>query len=183
MKKTLAAAAVFMIAFANSAKAAQDGEYIPYVGIDYTYTDANVKYDRPHYNSGSVNIGTYYNKFFGTEMFYQRSDSHKEGHGADKSKTSFQAYGLDLMGYLPLGCDQTFALIGTVGIGEYIVRNQYSLGKGNRDHGIGYRAGAGVLYNVDENWGIRVLARYVNLNHINDYDHMMEYSAGVRYTF
>lgn len=183
MKKIIAAAAISVTTFANTANAAVDGEYIPYIGMDYTYSDANVKFDRPHYNSGSINVGTYYNKYFGTELFYQRSDNHKERDGLNKSKTSFQAYGLDLMGYLPLGCDQDFSLIGTVGMGEYIVHNQNSGAKSNRDHGFGYRAGGGVMYHIDQNWSIRMLARYVNFNHINDYDHMMEYSAGVRYTF
>ena len=112
MKKIIAAALVSGSVLASSAQAAQDGAYLPYVGMDYTYSDANARFERPHYNSGSVNVGTMYNRFFGTEVFYQLSDSHKIRHETDKSKTSFQAYGLDLYGYLPFGCYGTFTLRG-----------------------------------------------------------------------
>ena len=116
MKKIIAAALVSGSVLASSAQAAQDGAYLPYVGMDYTYSDANARFERPHYNSGSVNVGTMYNRFFGTEVFYQLSDSHKIRHETDKSKTSFQAYGLDLYGYLPFGCYGTFTLLGTANI-------------------------------------------------------------------
>ena len=162
---------------------AQDGEYIPYVGLDYTYSDTNAKFMRPHYNSASVNVGTWYNKYFGTEVFYQLSDNHKSHNGLDKTKTSFQAYGLDLYGYMPLDCYSSFNLLGTVGFGEYTFSKDYSFAKDQRDHGIGWRVGVGALYNIDQNWGVRMVARYVNFNQIDDIDHMMEYSAGVRYTF
>ena len=116
-------------------------------------------------------------------MFYQISDSHKTRSGLEKSKSSFQAYGLDLYGYLPLGCGETFSLLGTAGVGEYTFVKDASFAKKQRDHGIGWRAGVGALVNVDQNWSLRMIARYVNLNQIEDFDHMMEYSAGVRYTF
>lgn len=183
MKKIIVATALGLVALGSVANAAEKGDFTPYVGMDYTYSDVNVKQDRPHYNSGSINVGTLYNRYFGTELFYQHSDTHKESNGADKSKTSLQGYGLDLMGYLPLGCDQKFSLIGTVGIAQYTVHKEYSFAKNTRDHGMGYRAGVGAMYNIDDNWSIRALARYVNFNEINDYDHMMEYSAGVRYSF
>lgn len=183
MKKIIAAALVSGSVLASSAQAAQDGAYLPYVGMDYTYSDANARFERPHYNSGSVNVGTMYNRFFGTEVFYQLSDSHKIRHETDKSKTSFQAYGLDLYGYLPFGCYGTFTLLGTVGGGEYTFRKDFSFAKKQRDHGIGWRAGLGAMFNIDQHWGLRLLARYVNLNQVEDFDHMMEYSAGIRYTF
>lgn len=183
MKKIIAAAVVSAAAFTSAAKAAQDGEYIPYIGADYTYSDSNAKFEHPHFNSGSVNVGTLYNRFFGTEVFYQLSDSHKIRRGSDKTKSSFQAYGLDLYGYLPFGCDGDFALIGTAGFGEYIFRKDFSFAKKQRDHGIGWRAGVGAMYNITQNWAVRAVARYVNFNQIEDFDHMMEYSAGIRYTF
>ena len=148
MKKIIAAALVSGSVLASSAQAAQDGAYLPYVGMDYTYSDANARFERPHYNSGS-----------------------------------FQAYGLDLYGYLPFGCYGTFTLLGTVGVGEYTFRKDFSFAKKQRDHGIGWRAGLGAMFNIDQHWGLRLLARYVNLNQVEDFDHMMEYSAGIRYTF
>ncbi len=175
--------AISVFALSSTARAEDLNEYIPYVGVDYTYTDGVAKFERPHFNSGSVNVGTYYNRYFGTELFYQYSDDYKDGHGADRFKTSFQAYGLDLMGYLPLWCDNVISLVGTVGIGEYTFHHEFSNAKDRRDHGYGYRAGIGLLYNFTENWGVRAMVRYVGLDQIEDFDHMMEYSAGIRYTF
>ena len=73
--------------------------------------------------------------------------------------------------------------LGTVGVGEYTFRKDFSFAKKQRDHGIGWRAGLGAMLNIDQHWGLRLLARYVNLNQVEDFDHMMEYSAGIRYTF
>lgn len=178
----MAAASVF--AFAATANAADS--FKPYVGLDYNYTDADAKHQSPKYNSASVNVGTEYNKYFGTEVFYQYSDSDTKTVNSIKNKTSFQAYGLDLMGYLPLGCDQVFSLVGTMGIGEYTFDkrfNGYATPKHQRDHGLGYRFGAGLQYQVDENIAVRGLVRYVNLNDVKNFDDMWEYTAGVKYSF
>ena len=48
MKKIIAAALVSGSVLASSAQAAQDGAYLPYVGMDYTYSDANARFERPH---------------------------------------------------------------------------------------------------------------------------------------
>ena len=187
MKNTVAAliAAVSLTAFASQAQAEQ--VYNPYIGINYNYSDANAKGLRPYYNSGSVNLGTSYNRYFGTELFYQFSDQYGKSGASEKFSNGFQAYGLDLMGYLPLGCYDVWSLIGTVGIGEYKFRNKYiAAGEGKhkyRDSGYGYRAGLGIQYNIDSNWSIRTLARYVGFDKVDGYDHMMEYSAGIKYNF
>ena len=186
MKYSVAALMVAVSAVAFTANANAENSFKPYVGVDYNYTDADAEHQSPKYNSASVNVGTNYNQYFGTEVFYQYSDDDKKHIGAIENQTSFQAYGLDLMGYLPLGCDQEFSLIGTAGIGEYTFDKNFSgwaAPKDQRDHGIGYRLGGGVLYNVDENVAVRALVRYVNLNDIKDFDDMWEYTAGVRYNF
>ena len=84
MKKIFSLALVASLVASTSAQAARDGEYLPYVGLDYAYSDTTAKHLRPHYNSASVNVGTMYNRFFGTEMFYQISDSYKKHSGLDK---------------------------------------------------------------------------------------------------
>ncbi len=189
MKKTLLflMTAVSAAAMAAQASASENFEFNPYVGVDYSYSNEVAKHLRPNYNSGSINVGTDYNRFFGTELFYQYSDESKKGHNhaSDRRKMSFQAGGLDLMGYLPLTCGRDLALIGTAGIGLYNFRTKYQDPniKGGHDHGIGYRVGGGATYSIDNNWSVRALVRYVGLDQIKDADHMMEYSAGVRYTF
>lgn len=186
MKKTIGALMVAVSAVAFSANA-NATEYNPYVGLDYSYIDGVAKEYRPHYNAGKVNVGVDYNKYFGTEIFYQLSDSDKNNSRryGEKDKTSFQAYGLDVYGYLPLGCEQTFALLGTAGIAEYRFTEKFTYGTSekHRDHGVGYRLGLGAQYNIDNNLSIRALARYVGLDKIEDADHMMEYSVGAKYSF
>ena len=190
MKKTIGALMVAVSAVAFSANA-NATEYNPYVGLDYSYIDGVAKEYRPHYNAGKVNVGVDYNKYFGTEIFYQLSDSDKNNSRSygDKFKSSFQAYGLDVYGYLPLGCEQTFALLGTAGIADYRFTykgNDVRDGHDNRkarDHGVGYRLGLGAQYSIDNNLSIRAVARYVGLDKVKDYDHMMEYSVGAKYSF
>ncbi len=187
MKKSLMlAAAALALMTAGQAHADEDFKYTPYVGIDYTYSNAYADSMKPNYNSGSVNVGTMYNQFFGTELFYQYSDSATKGkHFDDRTKTSFQAGGLDLFGYLPLGCERRFHLLGTAGVGMYRFRKSYESPaiKGGHDSGYGYRLGAGMMYDLNDKWSVRALARHVNLDKVEGFDHMMEYSAGIRYSF
>ncbi len=174
MKKTIGAlmVAVSAVAFAANASAY---EFTPYVGADYNYTE--VASTSVNLNSGSINVGTMYNQYFGTEAFYQLStDDKKAG-----DKVHMQAYGLDLMGYLPLGCEQTVSLIGELGWGGYKFTSKED-GAVDRNYGYGFRYGLGAMYNVDENVSIRAMARYVDLRNV-EIDHMMEYSLGARYTF
>lgn len=186
MKYAVSSLMVAVSALAFTANAQATESFKPYVGLDYNYTDADADHQSPKYNSASVNVGTEYNKYFGTEVFYQYSDSDKKHVKGIENKTSFQAYGLDLMGYLPLGCDQVFSLVGTAGIGEYTFDKEYSgfyAPKHQRDHGIGYRLGGGLQYKIDDKFAVRGLVRYVNLNDVNNFDDMWEYTAGVRYSF
>lgn len=173
MRNTIGAlmVAVSAVAFAASANA---NEYTPYVGVDYGYNDVN------YYNSAIVNVGTNFNKYFGTEVFYQFSDSKRDNEG---NENSMRAYGLDAYGYLPLGCAQTFSLVGTAGIAEldYKIKNQDE--KRYNDNGVGYRLGVGVQYAIDENVAVRAIARYTFTDKIDGLDHIMEYTAGVRYNF
>ncbi len=177
--------AASVIALAANANAAEY-EFDPYIGLNYNYTDADADHQSPKYNSLSVNVGTDYNQYFGTELFYQYSDEEKKNINLIDNKTSFQAYGLDLMGYLPLGCDQVYSLIGTAGVGEYIFDRKFSginSPSDYDDHGIGYRFGAGLQYKIDDKFTVRGLVRYVNLNGIDDYNDMWEYTAGIKYNF
>ena len=160
--------------------------YVPYVGMDYIYSNASAKNLKPNLNSGSISLGSDYNRYFSTELFYQFSGASKKKtplHGT--AKTSFQAGGLDVYGYLPLLCDRDLALIGTAGVGLYDFRKRYSnpFVQDGFDQGYGYRLGAGMFYSLNQDWAVRAVARYVKLDKIKDYDHMWEYSAGLRYTF
>lgn len=183
MNKTIATLLVAVSTIAVASTANAENSFRPYVGVDYNYNNN----ENFNYNSGTVNVGTQYNDYFGTEVFYQQSDDDVKHlkNSAEQETTSFSAYGLDLMGYLPMGCEQEYALIGSLGIGEYTFDKSYNWSGYNNtdDHGIGYRLGLGGLYNIDENVALRAMVRYVKFNQIENFDEMMEYTAGIRYNF
>ena len=165
---------------------AEDFEYRPFIGAEYSYVNGVADGMRPNYNAGSIVVGTDYNRYFSTEVFYLHSDrDSKNNRNLGETKTSFQAGGLDITGYLPLLCDRDLALLGTAGIGMYRFRTKYHNPalKGGFDSGYGYRIGAGIHYGIDNNWSLRAVARYVGLDKIKNYDHMTEYTLGIRYAF
>ncbi len=172
--------AVSAIALATSANAL---EFRPYVGAQYNLTSASVK-NMPNMDmhTYSVFLGTDYNRYFGTEVFYQNSNKWHKKIGGVKNKVDFAAYGLDAYGYLPLGCDRVFSLLGTAGIANYDYDMDTGAGKGS-DNGLGYRLGAGMQYNVTNNIAIRGLVRYIWADKLDGMDHMMEYSLGAKYSF
>lgn len=179
MKYTLSALTLLTLTSAAFNVKAQDFEYIPYIGLDYSYIDANAKSASPYYNSGTFNLGTKYNDYFGTELFYQQSDRYSK----NELKTSYRAYGLDINAYLPLGCYHTFDAFVTAGVGEYVFKFDPNGAKSYNENALGYRWGGGLIYNMSENISLRAAVRYINLDLISDYDHMMEYSLGLRYYF
>lgn len=179
MNKTLALmAAASVVAFAASANAY---EFTPYVAADYTYTDTNFA----DVNGGKIALGTEYNKYFGTEIFYQRTGSDRVHTLDGTEEYSLQSYGLDAYGYLPLGCDQVVSLVGTAGIANIDIKYTPAYGEGSRqtENGLGYRLGAGVEYDVNENVAVRALYRYTFADKLGGVDHLNEYSLGVKYSF
>ncbi len=182
MNRTIALmVAASAVAFAANTNAY---EFKPYVGLDYTFSQVK-NYANDDLNSATVVVGTNYNQYFGTELFYQFSDSQRD-HGYEESMRS---YGLDLYGYLPMGCMQEFALVGTAGISNIDQKLKFENEKRYTENGLGYRLGAGAQYNVNENVSVRALARYIwtdklgnNENGTNT-DHIMEYTLGARYAF
>ncbi|MBR4106612.1 MAG: porin family protein [Alphaproteobacteria bacterium] len=181
MNKNIALlAAVSAIALATSANAL---EFRPYVGAQYNLTSASVK-DMPNMDmhSYSVFVGTDYNRYFGTEVFYQNSNKWHKVINGEKTKVDFEAYGLDVYGYLPLGCDRVFSLLGTAGIANYDFDIADNNAKGE-ENGLGYRLGAGMQYNITNNIAVRGIVRYIWADKLDNTDHMMEYSLGAKYSF
>lgn len=182
MLKKILISAPFALCFSSVAHA-EDYAYIPYIGLDYGYINAHAAGTKPTYQAGGINIGTKYNDFFGTELFFQQTGSDSKKIADGKYKSSFRAYGLDIAAYLPLGCEHRLDIFATTGIGEYVFNKKFTGDKHHNDSGYGYRFGSGLMFNLDENISFRAAVRYVNLDKISGYDHMMEYSAGIRYHF
>lgn len=187
MKKTLLLAGVAALV-ATSANAA---DLKPYVGLDYVYSDANYDFDGDDFwenklHSLNVNAGTKLNKNFGIEAFYQQSGDEKGDLVQNmttgiqgKTKASFDAYGADITGYVPVA--QNTEVFGALGLGMYDAEIK-APGLKESDDGLGVRIGAGVMYNFNEHFAVRGLLRYVNTD-IDGLDDLTEFSAGVRYTF
>lgn len=197
MKKTLLLAGVASL-FAMNVNAV---EFKPYVGIDYTYSQASTndvvvegvsvpsELYEDTFNSFVLNVGAKLNKNFGFEAFYQKS-SKEEGQittlviggtpvATDKIETSFDAFGLDAQGFLPV--NEKFELIGSVGLGKYDFEMK-GFGTEASEDEIGYRLSAGAQYNINENFALRGMARYVIIDS-DAVDDMTEFSIGARYTF
>lgn len=194
MKKTLLLAGVACL-FSYSANAMDYNDVKPYIGLDYVYSHADYKgeasrleksnYIKDNFSSGVVNAGIKMGPYTSLEAFYQQSGTRKgdrvfiDGLG-HKAKTKFNAYGLDLYGYMPVGCSG-FNLLGTVGLANYDLEVK---GAGDKDTWtrVGYRAGVGAQYDFNENWAARVVGRYSYIG-TKAVDNLEEVTAGIRYTF
>ena len=185
MKKTLLLAGVAcLFSFGTNAE-----EYRPYVGLDYVFSNANIKKEynmKKDYNSGAVNAGIQIGEYTGLEAFFQQSGERKKNiTDTLNNKTKFHAYGLDLYGYMPVPeCNEKFSLLGSIGIANYNIESKYNgdiRGKIDKDR-IGYRVGLGAQYNFNEHWGARVMGRYSYLG-TKVLKDLKEVTAGIRYTF
>ena len=187
MKKALLLASAATL-FATTANA----EIKPYVGLDGNLSSLDWAYNLENifeddYQSLSLVAGAKLHRNFGLEAFYQMSNSEKNNtsFGQDenvRTRTRFDAYGLDALGYLPLGCEGKVELIAGAGIAEYTFKDKI-YGEGTmKDHSTGYRLNAGAQYNFNENWALRGMYHHVYTQ--NSYvDAIDEYSVGVRYNF
>lgn len=184
MKKTLLLAGVASLFAVNTANA----EIKPYVGLDYNYSSYDMDSDvrdsiEDDYNSLSFVAGAKLMDNFGLEAFYQRSLNEKNT-SSDGAKVSsrIQNYGVDALGYLPLGCDQEVELIAGLGLGEYEMRGRIAGLGSEKEDALGIRANIGAQYNIDENWAVRGMYRHVYLQN-SELNDINEFTAGVRYNF
>ena len=183
----LASAAIML---ANTVQAT---EINPYIGVDYVYSKADYKSDRASwdkslkedYNSALFNLGMRPSKYFSLEGFFQQSADAKGSRTSatvygDRIKSEFYAYGADAYGYMPIGCDG-FSLLGTAGLANYNFKIKNDTGSQDKNH-MGYRAGVGFQYDMNEHWAMRVVGRYSYIDS-QILDNLMEATAGIRYTF
>lgn len=189
MKKALLLAGVAAL-FAGSANA----EIRPYVGLDGSYSSLDWAYNfenfaEDDYQTLSVIAGAKLHRNFGLEAFYQFSGNEKNSANFGENEdldvhTRYTGYGLDALGYLPLGCEGKVELIAGAGIAEYTFKARATgvESGSDKDHSTGYRLNAGAQYNITENWALRGMYHHVYTQ--NSYvDAIDEYSLGIRYNF
>ena len=135
-------------------------------------------------------MGAKLHKNFGLEAFYQQSGEESksvmdwEG-DILKTKTKFKAYGVDVIGYLPVV--EQIELLGSVGVAQYKFDAKYGgdyYGNDDEDN-LALRLGIGAQYNIDEHFSINGMAHYIQLDDSSDdaVKDMTEFSVGVRYAF
>ncbi len=182
MKKfTILLTTAIFTTIGNPVARADSYNYTPYLGADYVFSRANAFGERPYHHGGSLRLGSDYGRYFATELFAEQSGQDKRRYGDDKLVTSYFAYGLDALAILPIFAD--FSLIATAGIGEYNYKTKFSPTDRHHEHGYGYRFGGGIKYAWNEHWQSRAMCRHVEFDHLEGYNHSLEYSFGVEYHF
>ena len=162
----------------------------PYIGLDYVNSSIGIddkgglKWEQ-NLNAFALSVGARINKHFGFEGFYQQSEEgEKTTSGIIKTTDEYKAYGVDFIAYTPI-TNNLEALL-SCGIANYEIEAAAKLFGVNAvegdDDGIGYRMGIGFQYNFDEHWAARLMGRYAATD-IDDVDHIIDITAGVRYLF
>lgn len=151
--------------------------------------------------------GARISKYWGLEAFYQQSYDDNtvthvdyvtlnniNYHLMNEYTTSFKAYGLDLIGYVPFS--EYFDVVASFGIAQYKFDNQavfasYEIdgtqlkdvvSRDFNEDKIGWRAGIGAQLNIADGVALRAMYRYVDVGG-DVVDHMNEFSMGLRFLF
>ena len=168
----------------------------PYIGIDIA--TSKLEFSESYYedvmedghNSLSLVVGAKFNKNFGVEAFIQQSseEEKKDSYWGDSEKTSYNALGLDFIGYLPV--NQEIELLASLGLAQYNFNETYEYDDGfysewekSSLNTIGIRIGLGAQFNLTDNVSLRAMARYIKLNDDDIIKSMTELSLGLRYMF
>ena len=180
MKKSFVGTFLFSCLCVFAANA--ENAYRPYAGVDFLYNKAKTNLTRSGQYGALLNLGTTYNKYFGTEIFYQQTASKAKTIGTNtKYKTSYRAYGLDMIVTMPVCAKADVNL--SLGAATYVLREKLTGKRHGSDEGFGYRFGAGAVYHLTDRLAARFNARYINFDHISNLKHASEYTLGVRYYF
>lgn len=174
MKKTLLLATVAGL-FTFQANAA---DFKPYIGADLGYSQAELNNVWSNFDDNfviaNINLGTKIGNYFGIEASAQSSNKN-ESYGVD---LSYNSYGVDVFGYLPINNVELFA---STGVGFYTFeaeRDGFSLSEDKTS----LRVGLGAMYNFNDSWAMRGMVRHVFVDS-DAVDSITELNAGIRYSF
>lgn len=208
MKKILACS-LAALGLAAPAQAAQNQFYI---GADYVYSmnsvdkgngpmfrnyNPEITYHTDYaddYSLPSINVGYNFSENFGIEAFYMTSGKEKDKYygiwnslDTLQAETSFQAYGVDMIGYI--GSTDKVDWLLTAGVAQYEYETKYKYHYLKRitkqtveDDGLGVRVGAGFQINLDRYISLRAMYRYV-FTELDGMKHAQEILVGVRVGF
>ena len=189
-----------------------DDFFHPYIGFDLQRY--SVDYDNgfdaamdDSLNGGNIHVGNRFNKYFGAEFGYFRTEEGNKSVNFDISgitgtpgdvlastDVKMQGITLDGLGYMPIEDAGKFELIGTAGI-SWIKADLTLNGTVNGVAGsisdyqseFGLRAGAGAQYSFTDQVSLRGLVRYQSMKFDSSgfdiTNHALIYSAGLNYSF
>ena len=152
---------------------------------------------RPHSNLG---IEAFYNRAYSKNEVTQidnRTVNHSDYHMVNTFVTKYQAFGVDVLGYLPV--TDYFDFIAFVGLGQYMLDNSakmeinYLEGSPGTpavddvsfdfsEDKLAWRIGGGIQFNIARGLVLRTMYRYIKLK-TDSINSFQEYSIGVRFLF
>lgn len=159
-----------------------------------------------HQDNIGIVIGTRPHSNFGIEAFYNRAYSKNTvtqilngqiggdfHHMVGTFTSKYQAFGVDVLGYLPV--TDYFDFIGFVGLGQYQFDNEAEFEVRFLDSSpidrfsydfsedsLGWRIGGGIQFNIARGLVLRAMYRYVKVN-AETINSLQEYSLGIRFLF
>lgn len=200
--------------FTSPAQAEGLKDLNPYVGIDvqrsvYNYSNEDlgggIVIDNDTLLEDSldglnIHAGVRPYKHFGAELGYFRTREESKNISAGDTvgpglvagtdfSTDVQIQGitLDALGYLPLGEEERFELIGTAGLSWSKADGSLTIpgvGSASVDESeIGFRIGGGAQVNLTDNVNVRGLARYQTADFDGVADNAWTYALGLNYSF
>lgn len=154
-------------------------------------------------------LGARMNKYFGLEAFYEQTYEDNTVNQLDHTTlnagsnayymmneytTNYSAYGLDLIGYIPVSA--YFDFVGSLGIAQYRFKNEANfaiyrfdgtdledvVSDNFNENKIGWRAAIGAQLNIADGVALRGMYRYISVGG-KMVDKMDEFSIGVRFLF
>ena len=158
-------------------------------------------------DSLSFVVGARISKYWGLEAFYQQSYddnnvTHVDNttlnninyHLMNEYTTSFKAYGLDVIGYIPFS--PYFDMVASLGLAQYKFENKATfasylvdgtqlvdvVSRNFNENKVGWRAGIGAQLNVADGVALRAMYRYVYVDG-DVIDNLSEFSLGLRFLF
>lgn len=152
---------------------------------------------RPHSNLG---IEAFYNRAYSKNEITQidnRTVNNSDYHMVNTFVTKYQAFGVDVLGYLPV--TDYFDFIAFVGLGQYMLDNSakmeinYLEGSPGTpavddvsfdfsEDKLAWRIGGGIQFNIARGLVLRTMYRYIKLK-TDSINSFQEYSIGVRFLF
>ncbi len=184
------------INFSNVAFSDVNGISVPAgLMVDHQDNIGIVLGTRPHSNFG---IEAFYNRAYSKNVATQISNNAiatDDYHMVNTFTTKYQAFGVDILGYLPV--TDYFDFIGFVGLGQYQFDNEAEFevrylegGQGVVDQfsydfsedSLGWRVGGGVQFNIARGLVLRAMYRYIKIK-TDTINYLQEYSIGIRFLF